>query len=1038
MNNLVENILNGEDLENNLIKLYENHGYTLVKGEKYLLMYFSECTENKLPDMLIKIQNIYGTMDIVLEDLMTFEENPFNCYQYKTIYLKGYDKECDVLKDFNLSIENSDFIKELGRELAPNEKFVELYEHNKSTYDELINLLRFENRAAVIQSTGTGKTIIIDKLVSSGKYRNILCLAPSTTILNQIKESVGERVLSNINFLDMTYYKMNLSKDVQESTYDLIILDELHRVGAIEWNKSISNLIKNNVNSKIVGLTATPIRNLDGNRNMVEEICNGVHTKELYLSSAIARKILPAPIYISSLETLKIERSRLFEKIENSFCSNEKKQNLIKEVNDICNQWITDDDVPKLIETYLNNADKQKTIVFCKNINHLYDMIPVVVGWFKKAGYEDIDIHTLHSKQGNADKVIKNFKSSTKELSLLFTVNMINEGLHLDGGIVTSVIFLRDTKSQIVAYQQLGRVLQSNQKTTPVVFDLVNNFDLIKSNEMVLSIRKEESSINRQRLSLNLPAFKTSFRVINNTEGIIDFFRKIETQLTDYWQYGIDILERFYKENGHINLPYRSDDIEIQRGYNFIQNQKSYYKRNELSEEKVEKLESLGIIWDELEAKWMENYNAFVYKKTHNMSTKDISSWIYTCRELYERGELSKERENLLIEAGFNFKSKPQTKMPWIDYIELIKKYLAAGGKLSTTTEFEGVNIGIWYYNQLKLKEEGSLSEERVEILDSLGIKLRKASKLTWDEKIEIVKNHLSGKKDSRYKTISANLRNSYEKGRIPDEVVTQLSDIGYVLEKKTLIPFETMASKIIESLNENKEITYREKTWLKYNNKKLSEKLLTEEESSQIRLINNLITKIKDENKKELTTKEILELTKECFDATGKITFKTKYKNIELGKLLSRLKDAVINGYLPEDEKDFCKEIESLGINLSKKNKIKDSDEITKDLEAYARGEKKLTPGAKSRLSNIRRKYRDGVLSEEEIRYYTSLGINLNPTVKIQSWDERYSDVCIAIESGKAKTESQHSWIKRQRKLYREGLLEEEKTKKLLAVGII
>lgn len=52
---------------------------------------------------------------------------------------------------------------------------------------------------------------------------------------------------------------------------------------------------------------------------------------------------------------------------------------------------------------------------------------------------------------------------------------MLNEGIHVDD--VDGVILLRPTVSPIIYLQQIGRALSAGSEKTPVIFDLVNNFD---------------------------------------------------------------------------------------------------------------------------------------------------------------------------------------------------------------------------------------------------------------------------------------------------------------------------------------------------------------------------------------------------------------------------------------------------------------------------------------------------------------------------------------------------------------------------------
>ena len=63
--------------------------------------------------------------------------------------------------------------------------------------------------------------------------------------------------------------------------------------------------------------------------------------------------------------------------------------------------------------------------------------------------------------------------SNNDHLKLLFCVNMLNEGLHVND--IDGVIMLRPTISPIIYLQQLGRALSVGHNEHPLIFDIVNN-----------------------------------------------------------------------------------------------------------------------------------------------------------------------------------------------------------------------------------------------------------------------------------------------------------------------------------------------------------------------------------------------------------------------------------------------------------------------------------------------------------------------------------------------------------------------------------
>jgi len=67
---------------------------------------------------------------------------------------------------------------------------VELRKHNKEAYEKVKDTIRNGNRAAVIHPTGTGKSYIALKLLEENKDKKEIYLAPSNSILHNIKRNI--------------------------------------------------------------------------------------------------------------------------------------------------------------------------------------------------------------------------------------------------------------------------------------------------------------------------------------------------------------------------------------------------------------------------------------------------------------------------------------------------------------------------------------------------------------------------------------------------------------------------------------------------------------------------------------------------------------------------------------------------------------------------------------------------------------------------------------------------------------------------------
>jgi len=149
--------------------------------------------------------------------------------------------------------------------------------YQEEAYSQVKSDFQNGNRSCVVFPTGCGKSYIALKLIEDNPDEEILYVSSSVVINEQIKQTIkqvygdeAEKIFPRLKF---TTYNA-LSKMSQEEFEKLkpkkIILDELHRAGATVWGERVKELLENNPDAKVLGLTATPIRS-DG-RNMAEEI----------------------------------------------------------------------------------------------------------------------------------------------------------------------------------------------------------------------------------------------------------------------------------------------------------------------------------------------------------------------------------------------------------------------------------------------------------------------------------------------------------------------------------------------------------------------------------------------------------------------------------------------------------------------------------------------------------------------------------------------------------------------------------------------
>jgi hypothetical protein len=135
------------------------------------------------------------------------------------------------------------------------------------------------------------------------------------------------------------------------------------------------------------------------------------------------------------------------------------------------------------------------------------------------------------------------------------------------------------------------------------------------------------------------------------------------------WEEMFGALIAYKQAHGDCNVPQR---WENNPGLGmWCQNQKSAYKKNYLSPDRVKCLEDLGFEWNPLEVAWEEMFAALTaYKKIHGdcnvpQGWKDnppLANWCASQRTRCTNGKLSPDRINRLEDLGFRFGVSAQKK----------------------------------------------------------------------------------------------------------------------------------------------------------------------------------------------------------------------------------------------------------------------------------------------------------------------------------------------------------------------------------------
>ena len=514
-----------------------------------------------------------------------------------------------------MSLEDFEFIEELINNYKEKSSdgilLPDLRPHNRYTYKEVKAVLENKNRVAVPNATGTGKSFIILQILFDYRYKKSIVLAPTNEILDGLKK-LAPWSITNCKFYTYSKFFALYSKGkLEELNIDLIILDDMHRAGALNWGKAVKYVLNKNNNSKIIGLSATPIRFLDNNRDMINELFYGSSTTPISLSEAIVRKILPMPIYVSAMYDLDKEIEKKLRLMKSLNISLEDKRKYIEELNVYKGKWERESKIENIIKKHLPKSKKLKFIIFCENNKHLIKMKDEVNKWFNSALDNKFNIKSfvITSINKRSKENLAKFESENNdnELKLLFAISKLNEGIHIRN--ITGIVMLRNTKSPSIYYQQLGRCLTTDSvDENPIVFDFVDNIDNLELVNFRKNLEEAKLFNNVYRRQIGLQDEDIRLCLYEEHEEVILELKNIERKITYNWEESFESLLKFKEINGHLNVPKNDEYLRL---YSWISLQRTLYKRNILNEDFISKLNSIGFIWDINIYKYRENYKKY-------------------------------------------------------------------------------------------------------------------------------------------------------------------------------------------------------------------------------------------------------------------------------------------------------------------------------------------------------------------------------------------------------------------------------------------
>lgn len=396
-------------------------------------------------------------------------------------FIKNYEANYKVIKKQNAKLNDTYSIEEY--KLQPNSMQIDFIKNINRILEN------GENKALLISATGTGKTYASAFALREINPRKALFLVHREQIAKQAIESYkkifgktkklgllsGNSKEYEADYLFSTMQMMSkeeVYKRYKEDEFDVIVIDEAHRIGADSYQK----LIQYFKPRLLLGMTASPERT-DG-FDVFKEFNHNIAC-EIRLQQALEENYL-CPFHYFGITDLEINGETINEEIE------------VKDFNKLVSEERVNY-ILKQIKYYGYSGDNVNGLVFCSSKKEA----KILSDKFNEKGYATIALTGEDSQEKREEAINRLTAKNTKEkLDYIFTVDIFNEGVDIPE--INQVIMLRPTESPIVFVQQLGRGLRkAENKEYVVILDFIGNY---KNNFMIPIALSGDNSYNKDNI----------------------------------------------------------------------------------------------------------------------------------------------------------------------------------------------------------------------------------------------------------------------------------------------------------------------------------------------------------------------------------------------------------------------------------------------------------------------------------------------------------------------------------------------------------
>lgn len=219
------------------------------------------------------------------------------------------------------------------------------------------------------------------------------------------------------------------------------------------------------------------------------------------------------------------------------------------------------------------------------------------------------------------------------------------------------------------------------------------------------------------------------------------------------WEKGFASAQKYRTEHGDLLVPVRyRDKNDFALGEWIVYNRQRYLGGN-LTQNRIERLEAIGMVWSASNDLWEQNYAAAtqyylehgdleVPIKYETPSGFGLGVWLGAQRAAHKAGELPQEQVERLDALGMDWTNRNDRK--WMSLYDVAAAYYHEHGNLNVPSEYvtpDGVLLGKWVARQRYAylnpdRSSARVTPERKALLDKLGMVWEKYD--PWQERYDL------------------------------------------------------------------------------------------------------------------------------------------------------------------------------------------------------------------------------------------------------------------------------------------------------------